>query len=220
MRLVHAAALTAAALLLASVASAQGLGDAAAREREKRKAVPAKPAKVYTESDIGRSMAPVETTQDLPTTAAEAGAEPADGEPAGTQEAAEGEAGAEGQPAAGGEAGGEGQPAAEGEAPVEGGEPATDAGAKAAADAAAAENEAREKAVADWRKRLDKARKEEAVYKDIVDKLQLELNDISGGLYNPGRAAKIAFQEENKTLLAQAQGKIAMLEEEGRRNRY
>ena len=74
MRLVHAAALTAAALLLASVASAQGLGDAAAREREKRKAAPAKPAKVYTEGDIGRSMAPVETTQDLPATA-EAGAE-------------------------------------------------------------------------------------------------------------------------------------------------
>src|SRR4030042_1218705 len=34
MRVVHAAALTAAALLLASVASAQGLGDAAARGRE------------------------------------------------------------------------------------------------------------------------------------------------------------------------------------------
>jgi hypothetical protein len=192
MRLVHAAALTAAALLLASVASAQGLGDAAAREREKRKAAPAKPAKVYTENDIGRSMPPVETTQDLPAT---------------TEEGGEGQAAAEGQPAA------EGEAPAEGEQPAEGAAPATDAAAKA-------EEEARTRAQENWRKRLDQARKEEAVYKDIIDRLQLELNDTSGGFYNPGRAAKIAFQEENKQKLAQTQGKIAALEEEGRRNRY
>jgi hypothetical protein len=185
MRLVHAAALTAAALLLASVASAQGLGDAAAREREKRKAVPAKPAKVYTEDDIGRSMAPVETTQDLSATA-------------------EGQAPAEGQATA------QGEPGAA---------PTADGGAKAT-DAAKAEEEAKAKAAENWRKRLDQAHKEEAVYKDIIDRLQLELNDTSGGLYSPGRAAKIAFQEENKQKLAQAQGKIAALEEEGRRNRY
>ena len=68
MRVVQAAALTAVAMLLTSVASAQGLGDAAARERAKRKAEPAKPAKVYTEGDIGRSMAPVSATPDLPAT--------------------------------------------------------------------------------------------------------------------------------------------------------
>jgi len=203
MRLVHAAALTAAALLLASVASAQGLGDAAAREREKRKATPAKPGKVYTEGDIGRSMPPVETTQDAAATG-------------------EGQAAAEGQPAAEGQAPAEGQPAAEGEQPAEGAAatPAADAAAKAAADAAKAEEEARAKAVENWKKRLDQARKEEAVYKDIIDRLQLELNDTSGGFYNPGRAAKIAFQEENKQKLAETQGKIAAIEEEGRRNRY
>jgi hypothetical protein len=198
MRVVHAAALTVAALLLASVASAQGLGDAAARERDKRKAAPAKPAKVYTEGDIGRSMAPVEAAPDLPATA---------------EAAAEGEPGAEGQAAAEGEAAG-------GEAPAEGEAPAPDPAAKAAADAAKAEEEARAAAIENWRKRLDQARKEAAVYQDVVDKLQLELNDISGGLYNPGRAAKIAFQEENKQKLAQTQGKIAALEEEGRRNKY
>ena len=58
MRLLHAAALTAAALLLASAASAQGLGDAAAKEKQKRKTSP-KQAKVYTDDNIGRSMAPV-----------------------------------------------------------------------------------------------------------------------------------------------------------------
>jgi hypothetical protein len=202
MRVVHAAALTAVALLLASVASAQGLGDAAAREKEKRKTTAAKPAKVYTEGDIGRSMAPVAANSDLPATPEQAGAE--------------------------GQAPAEGQPAAEGQAPAEGegaaAKPAEDAAktdATKAADAAAkAEEEARAKAEEAWHKRLDQARKEEAVYKDIIDKLQLELNDTTGGFYNPNRAAKLAFQEENKQKLAQTQGKIAALEEEGRRNRY
>ena len=205
MRVVHAAALTAAALVLASVASAQGLGDAAARERNKRKAEPAKPAKVYTEGDIGPSMAPV--APDLPVTAEGAEAAPAEGQPA-----------TEGQPVTGGEPAPEGEAAVEGQAPPAEGAPAPLS--KADADRAKAEEEARAKAEADWRKRLEQARKEAAVYQDVIDKLQAELNDISGGLYNPGRAAKMSFQEENKVLLAQAQGRIATLEEEGRRNNY
>ena len=76
----------------------------------------------------------------------------------------------------------------------------------AATDADKAAEEAKAKAEADWRKRLENARKEEAVYRDIIDKLQLELNDTSGGFYNPGRAAKIAFQDENKQKLAEVQG--------------
>ena len=177
MRLVDGAALTVAALLLASVASAQGLGDAAAREKEKRKTTSVKPAKVYTEGDIGRSMAPVSANTDVPASGADAAAKPA------------GEGGA---------------------APAEG----------APTDAEKAAEEARAKAEADWRKRLDNARKEEAVYRDVIDKLQLELNDTSGGFYSPGRAAKIAFQDENKQKLAEVQGRIAAIEEEGRRNSY
>lgn len=177
MRLVDGVAPTVAALLLASVASAQGLGDAAAREKEKRKTTAVKPAKVYTEGDIGRSMAPVSATTDLPVSAGDAAAKPP------------GEAGA---------------------APAEG----------APTDADKAAEEARAKAEADWRKRLENARKEEAVYKDVIDKLQLELNDTSGGFYNPGRASKIAFQDENKQKLAEVQGRIAAIEEEGRRNSY
>jgi hypothetical protein len=206
MRVVHAAALTVVALVLASVASAQGLGDAAAREREKRKATPAKPAKVYTEGDIGRSMAPVSSVPELPADAVAAGTEAA----AGAEEAP----GAEGAPV-------EGQPPAEG---VEGETPAEGAPAPPAAkpteDAARAEEEARAKAEAEWRKRLEQARKEEGVYQDVIAKLQAELNDTSGGFYNPSRAAKIAFQDENKQKLAEVQGRIAALEEEGRRNRY
>lgn len=183
MRLVHAAAMTAAVLLLASAASAQGLGDAAAREKEKRKATPAQPAKVYTDGDIGRSMAPVSSTLELPAAGDAASADKPAGE-AGA--AADGAAGAEAAP--------------------------SDAEKEAA--------EAQAKAEADWRKRLDQAHKEEAVYKDVIDKLQLELNDTSGGFYNPGRASKIAFQDENKQKLAEVQGRISALEDEGRRSGY
>jgi hypothetical protein len=207
MRVVQAAALTAAALLLTSVASAQGLGDAAAAAREKRKAEPAKPAKVYTEGDIGQAMAPVSTARDLPATAepATAGGPPATGGPP----AAEGRAAAEGRPAA------EGQPPVEGGTPTEGAAPA----ANAAEDAAKAEAEAQAKAAEAWRRQLDQARKEEAVYKDIIDKVQVQMNG-NANLYSPGRAANAAFLEENKQKLAETQAKIAALEDEGRRNRY
>jgi len=206
MRVVQAAVLTAAALLLTSVASAQGLGDAAAREREKRKADSAKPTKVYTDGDIGQAMAPVSTTRDLPATAEPdaAGAQPAtEGEPAGEDRVAD-----------------EGQPVVEGSAPTEGETPAEGtAAATAAEDAAKAEAEARAKAEEAWRQRLDKARKEEAVYKDVVDKVQIQMNDVSG-LFTSGRAANSAFLEENKQKLAETQARIAALEEEGRRNSY
>ena len=144
MRVFQAAALTAVALLLTSVASAQGLGDAAARERAKRKAEPAKPAKVYTEGDIGRSMAPVSATPDLPATEepSTSGATADTGQPA-----AEGQAPAEGEPT---------EEAAAGEqAPAEGAAPNAP---KAAEDPAKAAEEARAKAEAAWRKKLDQAR--------------------------------------------------------------
>jgi len=205
MRVFQVAALTAVALLLTSVASAQGLGDAAARERAKRKAEPAKPAKVYTEGDIGRSMAPVSATPDLPATE----------EPSTSGATAD-----TGQPAAEGQAPGEGQPteeAAAGEqAPAEGAAPAAP---KAAEDPAKAAEEARAKAEAAWRKKLDQARKEEAVYKDVIDKLQFQLNDPNS-LYTAARAANSAFMDENKQKLAEVQARIAALEEEGRVNRY
>lgn len=93
MRLVHATACAVAALLLASVASAQGIGDAAAKEKQKRKAAPAKPAKVYTDKDVGSSMAPVSSTADLPATAADAKAKAdAGGAPATDADKAEKEA--------------------------------------------------------------------------------------------------------------------------------
>src|SRR5512133_2242017 len=91
MRLFHAAALAGAALTLASMASAQGLGDAAAREREKKSSSPAaKPAKVYTETDLGPS-APAPVEPDLPATPA-AGASSTGATGAGSGAAAQGDA--------------------------------------------------------------------------------------------------------------------------------
>ncbi|HVO11818.1 MAG TPA: hypothetical protein VMX54_13855 [Vicinamibacteria bacterium] len=86
MRLVHAAALAGAALMLASVASAQGIGDVAAKEKEKRKT--SAPAKVYTESDIGGQSVAAPT----------AAAEPAAGEGTATGAAASGTGGTEAKP--------------------------------------------------------------------------------------------------------------------------
>ena len=175
MRLLHAATLTVGALLLASIASAQGLGDVAAKEKQKRKAAPAKPVKVYTEGDIGTSMAPVSSTPELPATA-DAAAAQAQGDKTATADAA-------------------------------------------APDPEKAAEEARAKAQADWRKRLDDARKEEAAHQDLIGKLQLALNDTSS-LYNPGRAANAMQLEDTQKKLAEVKTRIASLEDEGRRNGY
>ena len=203
MRVIHAAALTAAALLLTTVASAQGLGDAAAAAREKRKAEPAKPAKVYTEGDIGQSMTAVSTARDLP--------------PSNAPSTSGSTSGGGGQATSGTPGAVEGQPSAEGQDPAEGAAPAEVAPVNP--EAAEAEADAQAQASAAWRQKLDQARKEEAVYKDVIDKVQVQVNGTSG-LYSPGRAANLAFLEENKQKLAETQAKIAALENEGRANGY
>jgi len=85
---------------------------------------------------------------------------------------------------------------------------------------AVSEEDQRAQAEAAWRRKLEQARKEEEVYQEVIERLQLELNDMSGGVYNPGRANRVQFLEENKQLLAEVQERIAGLEQEGRANRY
>ncbi len=171
MRGVHVATLAAVGLLLGSLASAQGLGDVAAKEKQKRADSGTTESKVYTEGDLGPSMTPVVVPETLP----------APGEETSTvDDTAE----------------------AVGEGEVSSGD------------------DERAQAEAAWRKKLDQARQEEQVYQEVIDKLQLELNDMSGGVYNPGRASKIAFLEENQQLLAGVQQRIADLEAEGRSSGY
>ena len=172
MRGVLVAAVAAVGLLLASFATAQGLGDAADQEKRKRKAEPKAGTRVYTQNDLGPSVAPVGVPSVLPETTDEGSSEEGEGD--------EAEAGED----------------------------------------AASEADQQAEAEAAWRKKLEQARKEEQVYRDVVQKLQLELNDMSGGIYNPGRANRIAFMEENQQLLADTQQRIAALEDEGRVNRY
>lgn len=174
MRGVLVAAVAAVGLLLASLASAQGLGDVADREKKKRTAAPPSEAKTYDENDLGPSVAPVGVPSSLPATA---------------DEASEGD-GEEGE--------GEGT-----------GDEAAEAAAEAEAQAEAA-----------WRRKIDQARKEEVVYREVIDRLQLELNDTSGGIYNPGRASRMEFLEENKQLLATTQQQVVTLEAEGQSKGY
>ena len=169
MRGVLVAAVAAVGVLAASFASAQGLGDVATQEKQKREAAPKAETKVYTENDLGPSVAPVGVPSSLP---------------------------------------------AEGETSSEEGEEGEDA------EAAAAAEEQRAQAEAAWRRNLERAQKEQEVYQDVIDRLQLELNDISGGVNTPARAAKIAFLEENRQLLVEAQERVATLEAEGRANGY
>jgi hypothetical protein len=182
MRLLNAAVLAAAALLVGSVASAQGLGDAAAREKEKRKTTtPAgKPAKVFTESDLGGA-----SVASAPPAAA----------PAAGAAGATGAAGAQGQPA---------DPKAK---------PKTEAELEAEAE------KERQKAIDDWRAKLDEARKQEQQYRERVDRIQADLNE-SIGSYSTGRARLLDAFEEAKKQLADAQARIAELEDQGRRSNY
>ena len=159
-----------AGVLLASFASAQGLGEVADQEKRKRKAEPKAGAKVYTENDLGPSVAPIGVPSALPETTDEGSSDEGD--------------------------------------EAEAGEDAT------------SEEDQQAQAEAAWRKKLERARQEEGVYRDMIDRLQLDLNDMSGGIYNFGRASRIAFMEENKQLLADTQQRIAALEDEGRVNRY
>ena len=177
MRVLHAATLVAAALLAGSVVSGQSLGEAAAREREKRKGKPT-PGKVFTESDL-RSAGGVVSAP----AAGDAGAAPA----------------AEGLPKG------------------------ADAGAAGGAGAAAKEKtpeELRAEQEQEWRQRVEAANKDVAAYRERIDQIQLDLNDISGGLYSPRRAGLQTRLEEAQKSLASAEQKLADLQEEGRRNLF
>jgi hypothetical protein len=196
MRVVHAAALTAAAILLASITSAQGLGGVAAREREKRNATPAKPAKVYTDREVASTPTNPSLEGESTTPATEGG---------GTATA-----GAQTQPAAGASS-----------APGSADEQTPEQKAAAAEEkAAAAEAEAKAKAETEWRSRLEAERKVETRNAELIAKLEADLGDISSISFGPNRTRKMDLLEEAQKKLADTQANIATIEEEGRRNGY
>jgi hypothetical protein len=172
MRLPNGAVLTVAFLLVAAASPAQSLGDAAAKEKARRKTV-AKPTKVINDDDLRTGGGVVSGS--------------------GTEGVTEGTA--SGTPGEGGAAGASGKKEK-------------------------SEEEARAEAQADWRKKLDTANQQAAQARDLVSQVQVSLNDTSGGVYTPRRAALFADLEEAKKRQAAADQKVADLTEQGRRNGY
>jgi hypothetical protein len=97
----------------------------------------------------------------------------------------------------------------------------------AAKDAAAAgtkkektDDEKQAEASSAWRKNLEAANKDAAASRDQIAKIQNDLNDTSGGFYSSRRATLVSQLEDSKKRLAEAEAKVADLEEQGRRNAY
>src|SRR5262245_2589975 len=169
MRLLNGAALAAALLLVATASPAQSLGEAAAKEKARRKTVP-KSGKVITEEELRTSGGTVSSH----------------GQPAPAPSASP-------SPGAGGAAKKEGAPK------------------EKSADEQAAE------AQADWRKRLGEASQEANTRRERVNQIQVALNDTSGGVFTPRRAALQTQLEQAQQEAAAADQKVAAITEEGRR---
>jgi hypothetical protein len=90
----------------------------------------------------------------------------------------------------------------------------------AAADKPKTDDEVREEAQTAWREKLTQAQADVTNWTAEVTRLQTALNDTSGPLYGPGRAARVEAMENAKRQLATATATVETLTEEGRRNRY
>jgi hypothetical protein len=176
----------------------RSLGEVAAKEKQKKK------GKVFTEEDLrrgGRSGGTVSQP------AADATTEPTEGTPApaateDTPAAAEGAAAAT---------------ATTEETKTEGAAPAGD---KPAAEKPKTEDEERADREKEWREKLTQAQADVTTWTAEVNRLQSVLNDNTGPLYGPGRAARVESLENAKRQLAAANQTVETLTEEGRRNRY
>jgi len=72
----------------------------------------------------------------------------------------------------------------------------------------------------DWHDRLQKAQEEVTRLSTQADRLQADLNDLTGTLYGASRTNLMNRMEQTKKDLAAANQTVADLQEEGRRNRY
>ena len=197
MRVVHAAAFTAAALLLTSMASAQGIGAAAAKERERRKAAASgAPAKVITEQELSTVRSRGGTVSFPGATGGTEAGTPAATEPGETP------ANAEGAPTEGA--------AAEGEAE----KPKTDAELMAEAEAE------KEKAQAAWREERDRVQKELEAHQSTADRLNVQLNDFRYGFNTPDTEARQKQLAEAQAKVTEAQARLEVLDEQARREGY
>jgi hypothetical protein len=82
------------------------------------------------------------------------------------------------------------------------------------------EDELHADAEKEWRDKLTQAQADVNTWTGEVNRLQTALNDNTGAMYGPGRAAKADALENAKRQLATATQTVADLQEQGRRNRY
>jgi hypothetical protein len=166
---------TAALLVVPSAGFGQSLAEAAAKEKARRKALEEsnkKPAKSYSDDDLGRVKGGNASFPSGPDAA-----------------------------------------------------PPTDAAASKDAPAPGAkkektDDEKKAEASSAWRKNLDAANQDATTSRDQVAKIQNDLNDTSSGFYGSRRATMQTQLDDAKRKLAEAEAKIADLEEQGRRNGY
>jgi hypothetical protein len=189
-------------ILLPGLAMAQ---KPSSSEADKSKEKKAKPARVFTDEDLRRARgetASQSTGLDPAPTDASTEAKPADAPPA--DAAAGATPPGPTQP---------GAPTAEGDAQAPPA-PAVQGPKEKTADELKAE------AQDAWRKKLEKARTDATALQQLADKIQVDLNDVSGGVYSNRRATMVQLLEETKTKLAATKQTIETLENEGRRNGY
>ncbi len=177
MRVLTGATLLVTALALTpAVAPAQSLGEAAAREKERKaKETKKPPAKVYTESDLGAGSGPGTVSQlgsTTPTSSPDTKASPGTG--------------------------GEGSET----------------------KAEKTEEELKAEQEKAWRDRRNNLQAEIARLTEVTNRLQTNLNDLSGPLYGGTRTSLLSQLEKAKSSLAEAQKMLGDLEEEGRRAGY
>jgi hypothetical protein len=82
------------------------------------------------------------------------------------------------------------------------------------------EEEVKAEQTAAWRKKVEAANKKVTVLQETIDKIQLDLNDMSGGVYSSRRATLLSLLDDTKKQLAAAQQSVTDLEDEGRKNLY
>jgi hypothetical protein len=192
MRVLHAAVAVAVLASLTGSASAQSLGDVAAREKQKREGRPT--SKVITEGDLAKAgkRGTVSFAGEAPTPE---GGTPADGSVAET--AAEG--------------------AAESSSGEPGAAPAGSAGTTPEKKGKT-EDEIQAERRAEWRKGYDLAREKVRAHQLNVSTIQKDLNDVTGGIYTERRNTVVKMLADEQAALAAAQAELDRLDAEGRRN--
>jgi hypothetical protein len=82
------------------------------------------------------------------------------------------------------------------------------------------EDEIRAERQGEWSQKLDLARQQARVHHENIDRIQTDLNDVSGGIYTTRRTALLNMLDSENAALAKSNTDIEQLEEEGRRNGF